>query len=409
MQEPPVEDRSSEQQTPLSLQLRAPAWRRPRAIRYAMVIALIAALGAVVFVFGIYPRMSATAALKQETANLNIPTVSVMQPKVGNPMQELVLPGNMQAFIDTPIYARTNGYVKRWTADIGTRVKAGQLLAEIDTPEVDDQLQQARADLATAEANYRLSQKTAARWQELVKTDSVSRQEADQTAADMEAKKAVLDSARFNVARLEKLQAFKHIYAPFEGLVTARRVDVGMLVDSGSGAGKELFHVAGTRTLRVYINVPQAYSRDAVPGMEAELTLNEFPGRRFKGKLVRSTQSIDPSSRTLLAEVAVDNPSGELLPGAYAQVHLKLKSGDAVLLLPVNTLLFRSEGVQVAVVTADQRVALHDVVLGRDFGTQVEVVSGLNPRETVIVNPSDSLMAGVKVRVVADTAPAKPK
>ena len=393
-------------------QMLAPLQRKPvnaRALRYGLFIAAVLVLFAVVFAFGIYPRMSATAALKQETATLNVPTVSVIQPKAGNLTQELILPGNMQAFVEAPLYARTNGYIKRWTADIGSRVKPGQLLAEIDTPEVDDQLQQARADLATAQANYRLAEKTAARWQELIKTDSVSKQEVDQTAADMEAKKAALDSARFNVARLEKLQAFKRIYAPFEGVVTARRVDVGMLVEAGSGSGRELFHLAGTRTLRVYINVPQANSRDAVPGVEADLTLNEFPGRRFKGKLVRTTQSIDPSSRTLLAEIAVDNPSGELLPGAYAQVHLKLTSGNAVLLLPVNTLLFRSEGVQVAVVGADQRVVLQEVVLGRDFGTQVEVTSGLDPQAQVIVNPSDSMMAGAQVRVVTDAAPAKTK
>ncbi len=383
--------------------------RRSPLARYGIVAVALIVLVVIVFVLGIYPRMSATAALKRETADLSVPTVTVMSPKVGNPNQELILPGNMQAFMDTPIYARTNGYLRRWTADIGTRVKAGQLLAELDTPEVDDQLQQARADLATADANHRLAQKTATRWQELVKSDSVSKQEADQTSSDMEAKKAALDSARFNVSRLEKMQAFKRIYAPFEGVITARRTDVGALVDSGSGVGKELFHIAATQTLRVYVSVPQAYSRDMVPGVEANLTLAEFPGRMFKGKLARTTQSIDQASRTLLAEIAVDNPKGELLPGSYAQVHLKLHSGNPVLMLPVNTLIFRSEGVQVAVVGADQRIVLKQPQLGRDFGTEVEVMSGVDANDAVVINPSDSLLPNTQVRVAKDAPPAKPK
>ncbi|MEO8626906.1 MAG: efflux RND transporter periplasmic adaptor subunit [Betaproteobacteria bacterium] len=395
--------------SPSNSALLRPATRRSPFARYGIVVAALVVLVAIVFLLGIYPRMSATAALKRETAELSVPTVTVMHPKVGNPDHELILPGNMQAFMDTPIYARTNGYLRRWTADIGARVKAGQLLAELDTPEVDDQLQQARADLATADANHRLAQKTATRWQELVKSDSVSKQEADQTLSDMEAKKAALDSARFNVSRLEKMQAFKRIYAPFEGVVTARRTDVGALVDSGSGVGKELFHIAATQTLRVYVSVPQAYSRDMVPGVEANLTLAEFPGRTFKGKLARTTQSIDQTSRTLLAEIAVDNPKGELLPGSYAQVHLKLHSGNPVLMLPVNTLIFRSEGVQVAVVGANQRIVLKQPQLGRDFGTEVEVMSGVDAGDAVVVNPSDSLLPNTEVRVAKDAPAAKPK
>jgi RND family efflux transporter MFP subunit len=373
-------------------------------------VGIIVAVFVAALVWGILPRLEATAALKKETRALNVPTVSVIKPKPGNPSRELVLPGNMQAFVDTPIYARTNGYLKHWTADIGAHVKTGQLLAEIDTPEVDDQLHQARADLATADANYRLAEKTAARWQALLKTDSVSRQEADQTQGDMEAKKAALESARFNVSRLEKLQAFKRIYAPYDGVITARNTDVGALIDAGSGGGpgKELFHIASTKKLRVYINVPQSYSRDAVPGVDAELTLAEFPGRSFKGSLVRTTQAIDAASRTMLAEVSVDNPTGELLPGAYAQVHLKLQGSNPVLVVPVNTLIFRSEGVQVAVVQPDQRVALKKLALGRDFGTEVEVMSGLEPDDAVILNPPDSLGAGTQVRVVKPADGNKP-
>jgi RND family efflux transporter MFP subunit len=264
--------------------------------------------------------------------------------------------------------------------------------------------------LATAEANYRLAEKTAARWQALLKTDSVSKQEADQTQGDMEAKKAALESARFNVSRLEKMHSFKQIFAPYDGVVTARKTDVGALIDAGSGGGpgKELFHLASTKKLRVYINVPQVYSRDAVPGVEAEVTLTEFPGRTFKGSLVRTTQAIDAATRTMLAEVGVENPSGELLPGAYAQVHLKLHSGNMAVVVPVNTLIFRSEGVQVAVVQADQRVALKKIVLGRDFGTEVEIVSGLDQSEAVILNPADSLTSGTQVRVVKEAADKKP-
>src|SRR5215831_17448803 len=287
--------------------------------RMWMLIGLVVVLCAGVLVFGIMPRLEARDALKKESQSINVPVVSVTKPKTRDGSQELVLPGNIQAFIETPIYARTTGYLKRWHADIGTRVKAGQLLAEIDTPEIDDQLQQARADFATATANYQLAEKTAARWQQLLTTDSVAKQEADEKISDAQAKKAVLDGARFNVARLEKMQSFKRIYAAFAGVVTARNTDVGALIDAGSsGTGKELFHVAAIDKLRVYVSVPQAYSRDTVPGTPAELTLGEFPDRRFPGKVVRTSNAIDAATRTMLTEVDLDNPQGELMPGAYA-------------------------------------------------------------------------------------------
>jgi len=282
-------------------------------------------------------------------------------------------------------------------------VKAGQLLVEIDTPEIDDQLQQARADLATAAANYQLSDKTAVRWQQLLTSDSVAKQEADEKMGDRDAKKAALDGARFNVSRLEKMQAFKKIYAPFAGVVTARNTDVGALIDAGSnGTGKELFHIAAIDKLRVFVNVPQAYSRDAVPGTPAELTLGEFPDRRFGGKVVRNSQSIDAATRTMLTEVAVDNPKGELLPGAYAQVHIKAASSRPEVIVQINTLLFRPDGSQVATVENDQKVVLHKVVIGRDFGTELEIISGLDANALVIVNPSDSLTAGSQVRVIKE-------
>jgi len=374
-------------------------------------VGIIVAAFAAALVWGILPRIAANAALKKETQALNIPTVAVIRPKPSDAPQELVLPGNVQAFLDTPIYARTNGYLKRWHADIGAHVKAGELLAEIDTPEVDDQLQQARADLATAKANYNLAETTAERWIGLLKKNSVSKQETDEKLGDMNAKKAALDAARFNVARLEKLQSFKQIYAPFSGVITARNIDVGALIDAGAagGPGKELFHLASTDKMRVYINVPQAYSREAAPGLPAELTLTEYPDKRFKGVLVRNSRAIDAASRTLLTEVDVDNPTGELLPGAYAQVHLKLKSAEPAIVVPVNTLLFRSEGTQVAIVTAEQRVELVKVALGRDFGTQVEIVSGLKGNEMVVLNPADSLGAGTQVRVVKEAPKAEAK
>ena len=359
------------------------------------VILLAAALAA-----GLLPRLSAKEELKKQARELNVPTVAVIRPKAGAAVEELVLPGNIEAYVDTPIYARTNGYLKRWLVDIGARVKAGQLLAEIETPEVDDQLQQARADLATAEANHEIARKTATRWNELSQTGNVSKQDADQATGTMHARLAAVESARFNVARLEKLQAFKRIHAPFGGVVTARNVDVGALIDAGGGEGRALFHIAHSDRLRVYVQVPQAYSREAVPGVEAELSLPEFPGRRFPARLVRTTHAIDPATRSMRAEVDVDNEKGDLLPGAYAQVHLKLRASQPALVLPVNTLLFRAEGPQVGVVGSDQRVVLKTVVLGRDFGTEVEVLSGLEASDAVILNPSDSIVGGTAVRVV---------
>jgi RND family efflux transporter MFP subunit len=354
---------------------------------------------------GLLPRLDAREAL-QQAHSLNVPTVAVTKPKTGTGAQELVLPGNIEAYIDTPIYARTDGYLKRWFVDIGARVKAGQLLAEIETPEVDDQLQQARAELATAQANYEIANKTATRWAELGASGIVSKQDLDQAQANAQARLAAVQSARHNVARLEKLQAFKRIHAPFDGMITARNVDVGALIDEGGGEGRAMFHIAASERLRVYVQVPQAYSREARPGVPAELTLAEFPDRRFPAKLERTTGAIDKATRSMLAEVTVDNKGGELMPGAYAQVHLKLQRAAPALVVPVNALLFRPEGTQLAVVNRDQTVALKTVALGRDFGSEVEVLSGLDHADAVILNPSDALVAGTRVRVVQ---PAEPK
>jgi RND family efflux transporter MFP subunit len=352
----------------------------------------------VVVIAGVVPRMRAKAALRKETDKSAVPTVDVIQPKQGAPHQEIVLPGNIQAFTDAPIYARTNGYLKKWYVDIGGRVKAGQLLAEIDTPEVDQQLQSARADLNTAQANSNLAQITSKRYEDLKNTDSVSKQDVDNANGDYAAKKATENSSAFNVKRLEDTKAFQNIYAPFDGVITARNTDVGQLIDQGSSSTqKELFHIAAIKTLRVYINVPQQYSIAAKPGLTADLTLGEYPGRRFQGTLVRTANSIDVASRTLLVEVDVNNSTGELLPGAYTEVHLKLPNDIPSFILPVSALIFRAQGLQVATVDSNNKTKLVSISLGRDFGSQVEVLSGLNADDKVIVNPSDSVIDGEQV------------
>jgi len=369
---------------------------------HGILIAIIAALVIIaIVVAGVVPRVRAKNELKKETDVLAVPEVAVIQPKRGSTAQEIILPGNIQAFIDAPIYARTNGYLRSWTSDIGVHVKKGQLLAEIETPEVDQQLLQARADLNTAQANENLSQITFNRFQGLKNTDSVSVQDVDNAAGDYAAKKAIVDSARSNVNRLEDLQSFEKIYAPFDGVITARNTDVGQLIDSGSAGGvaKELFHIAAIRTLRVYINVPQQYSVAAKPGIVADLNLAQFPGRTFQGKLVRTANAIDLASRTLLVEVDVDNPTGELLPGAFTEVHLKLPTEIPTYILPVNALIFRAQGLQVATVGNDNRAKLVTIVLGRDFGATVEVVSGLTDADKVIVSPPDSLVDGEEVKI----------
>jgi RND family efflux transporter MFP subunit len=379
---------------------------RPSNPKKGWVIALLAFLVvAALVISGIVPRVRARNMVRAETNQMAIPAVIVAKPKKAAPGQEVILPANIQAFRDAPIYARTNGYLKKWYVDIGGRVKAGQLLAEIDTPEVDQQLHQARADLSTAEANLHLSEITAQRYQGLMKSDSVSQQDADNATGDFAAKRAIVQSAQANLRRLEELQSFERIYAPFDGILTARNTDIGQLINSGSSTGpkSELFHIAAPGKLRVYVNVPEIYSRASKPGLKADLTLAEFPGRRFEGTLVRSASAIDQSSRTLLVEIEVDNPTGELLTGAYAEVHLKLPGNVSTFTIPVNTLLFRSEGLRVAVVK-DNKTDLVPVTLGRDFGSEVEVLVGLNGDENLIVNPPDSIVSGQEVRLAQNAA-----
>jgi RND family efflux transporter MFP subunit len=356
---------------------------------------------AAVIWFGLTSRAQASSALATETSQMAIPTVSVITPKVTPGAQEVALPGNMQAFIDTPVWARSSGYLKAWYVDIGAHVKQGQLLADIDAPEVDQQLNQVNAQLQTAQANLKLSEVTANRYTTLFKTDSVSKQDVDNAVQDEAAKSADVTSARANVSRLQQLVDFEKVRAPFSGIITARNVDVGALVDQGANTpGKEMFHVASIDTLRVYVSVPEMYSQAVKPGVQAYLTLDEFPGRQFHGTVVRNANSIDESSRTLLVEVDVKNPTAVLLPGSYVSVHLKLPSKIPALTVPSNTLLFRSEGLRVVRVS-NSKAELVPVILGRDFGDTVELIAGVHRDDKIVVNPSDSVLNGQKVEVAA--------
>lgn len=383
-----------------------PAGRKHGLLIAVVVLIIIAG----VVIAGIVPRERAKSALKKETYNLAIPTVAVIHPKRGAPQQELVLPGTMQAFVDSPIYARTDGYLKKWYHDIGSHVKSGELLADIETPEVDQQLAQARADLDTAIANLKLAKITTDRYQGLKNTDSVSTQDVDNAAGDYAAKKAIVDSNQHNVERLVQLQSFEKVYAPFDGVVTGRNTDVGYLINSGNGGSvQELFHMAAINKLRVFVNVPQADSSAAKVGLPADLTLAQFPGRHFHGTLVRTTNSIDLASRTLLVEVDVKNPTGELLPGAYTEVHLKLPQPSPAYILPVTTLIFQSQGLQIAEVDSSNHVVMKTIAIALDFGNTVEVAYGLNSDENIINNPPDSLVSGEEVRIASQQQGENPQ
>ena len=368
----------------------------------AGIVVSLAVVGALTS--GILPRLTARTTLRKETAQMALPTVAVVRPERTAEAEEVVLPANVQAYISAPIYARTNGYLKKWYADIGAHVKEGQLLAEIETPEVDQQLQQARADLGTAQANLHLAEITASRYQDLLKTNSVSQQETDNATGALAANKATVQANQANVNRLQQLQSFEKIYAPFTGVITARKTDIGDLIDAGASGGSktDLFDIAQPDRLRVYVNVPEAYSQAAKPGLTADLTLAEFPGKRFQGKLVRTAEAIDPASRTLLVEIDVVNPTGALLTGSYAEVHLRLPAGASSYIVPVNTLLFRKEGLRLAVVS-DGKAVLTPVTPGHDFGDRMEIVGGLKGDESIVVNPPDSIISGQPVRI-AQTA-----
>ena len=353
------------------------------------------------------PRLSAHAAVVRQTAALSTPTVAVVGPDHAPLQQSLVLPGDVEAFQEASIYARTSGYLGRWLTDIGTHVHSGQLLAEIQSPEVDAQLAQARADAATASANYQIAKVTASRWESMLKSNAVSEQSSQENVSTMKAKQAMFAAAQANVDRLQQLQSFEKVYAPFDGVVTVRNIDVGALIDAGNGGTPAaLFKLAETDKLRIFVNVPQDNAADVQLGARATLTLPQYPGRTFVGSIARTAGAIDPVSRTLRVEVDMDNADGAVPPGAYAQVTLALASPKAMLSLPANTLLFRPSGVQVAMVDGKGQVLLMPVTLGRDFGTRVEILTGLRGNERVIVNPGDAVSNGQPVSINAHPADA---
>jgi RND family efflux transporter MFP subunit len=385
--------------------------RQPLSRSLFVGLGVAALLLGIVIYSGIRQRAMAASNLRAVTERAAITTVNVVEPKSGAALEEIVLPGTTQAFIDTPIFARTNGYLKQWYFDIGAHVEQGQLLAVIETPELDQQLEQARANLKTAQANEQLAQITATRWQNLLKTDSVSKQETDQAVQDLSAKQATVESMIADVQRLGQLQSYEKVYAPFSGVITARNTDIGALINEGAGGAQglsvvpqELFHMAAVNRLRIFVSVPEVDSEAAENGAKATLTLDEFPRETFQGTIVRNSDAIDLNSRTLNVEVDIDNRGGRIRPGAYVFVHLKIpdktKNTAASLTIPANTLLFRSEGLRVGVVR-DDHTELVPIVIGRDYGSTVEVINGLKPTDQVVVNPPDSLTTGTPVRINA--------
>ncbi|QGZ59850.1 efflux RND transporter periplasmic adaptor subunit [Paraburkholderia acidiphila] len=374
-----------------------------RHLKSTAAIALMVAAGIVSG--GIFSRVHAHQELATWTDAQAIPTVATVQPQASPASEPLVLPGRLAAYINAPIYARVSGYLHAWYADIGTHVKAGQLLGVIDTPDLDQQLQQARADLQNSVANEKLAATTAKRWTEMLKQDSVSQQEADEKTSDLIAKQATVEANEANVRRLEALESFKRITAPFDGIVTARKTDVGALIDAGSGSGPDLFTVSDASQLRVYVSVPQSDAASIKPGMHATLTVPERPGVKFDAKLVDTDQSISPASGTMLVQLAVDNKEGLLFPGEYTEVHLAMPGNSHALFVPASALIFRAHGMQIAVVDAHQHVQLRDVTIGTDLGTRVEITAGLHAGERVIDNPPDSLASGDLVRLASTNAP----
>jgi RND family efflux transporter MFP subunit len=367
-----------------------------RVRRYALIGAIVAV---VLAVWGVSSRILARSELRKSSASAAVLTVVTTKPQAGGAGQELVLPGIVQAYIESPIYARTSGYLKAWYTDIGAHANKGQLLAVIETPEIDRELAQARADLAVAQANLALANTTNQRWQDLVKTQSVSKQDADDKAGDAAAKRAAQDSAQQNVARLNELESFKRVLAPFDGVVTARNTDIGDLINAGQTPGSELFRLADVRKLRIYAQVPEAYAAAMQPGLKAELYFAGQPSHAYSAETMRTSNALDPSTRTLQVELQLDN-TGELFPGSYAEVHFKLPSSKETLRLPVNTVLFRGDGLEVAVVENHNTIEIKHFIQGRDFGKSVEVLSGIDPSDEIVINPPDSIEDGTRVHVV---------
>jgi RND family efflux transporter MFP subunit len=387
----PAHHETAQTETPVS-----PGGGRTLAIVFAL--ALLAAIG-----YGLHLRTANERKLVTATDNAAVLTVHVVQPTFGSSSQDLSLPGNVQAFTETPIYSRTNGYLKKWYFDIGSHVRKGQLLAEIETPEVDQQLQQSRAELERIQANMELAGVTSNRWQGLLAKHAVSQQEADQARSNYIAAQAAVDASKANVRRLEQLQSYERIIAPFDGVITVRNTNIGDLIDSGSGGAnpRELFHLATTGKLRVYVAVPEVYAESIRNGDSAILTQDSNPGVKIPGTIVRNANAIDHTTRTLNVEVDIDNRDNKLLPGAYVFVHFHVPAGSNTVTIPSNTLLFRSEGLRVGVVRND-RVQLIPVTIGHDYGSTVEVTSGLTAADEVILDPADSLASGMHVQPQRD-------
>ncbi len=393
--------------------------------RTVIILIVLLIVFAIVAIAGIIPRIHARTALRKRTDSMAVPTVAVVLPKSGAPMQEIVLPGTIQAYRDAPIYARTNGYVKSWSHDIGSHVRKGELLAVIATPELDRQVDQARANLATAKANLGLANVTARRYRGLKDTEAVSKQSIDSATQTESAQTASLAVAQQTLNQMLAMQSFERVYAPFSGIVTARNTDVGQLVDSGSNGGtgssavysggttmtnsntpQELFRVSDMRIVRIFVQVPGMYTPEARPGVETDIDVSSYPGQLFHGKIVRTANSLDVTTRTMMVEVDIDNRKGELLPGAYAQVHLKLPMQHPALIVPVSTLMFRSEGLRVVALDNQDRAHLQAITVGRDWGTSIEVLTGLTLGQRVVDSPPDSIANDEKVKVVSGDSAA---
>jgi len=382
-----------------------PAATKPHVGHLKIIGVTIFLVAAGIVIYGISSRANETVALKEWTDAQAIPTVAIVQPsaKAGG-MQELVLPGDLQAYFSAPIYARVGGYLKRWYVDIGTHVKAQQLLADIETPDLDQQLEQAKANLETARANEQLASITARRWTKLLATDSVSKQETDEKNGDDIAKKTLVAAATANVERLRALESYKHIVAPFDGTVTARKTDVGSLINAGHDSGPELFTVADIHKLRLYVRVPQSYAAQIKPNMQAQVQVPEYPGKNFTARLVNNSQSVSENSGAILVQLEMDNPNGKLLPGSYAKVQFTLIADPHQVLVPASALIFREKGLQVATVTQSHHIVLRNIQIGHDLGSTVEVVSGLSADDQVVDSPPDSLSEGDEVRIAQSSA-----
>ncbi len=383
-------------QTEIESSSPSPRQKKPSYVMVVIIAILLVAGAAIAF----FIRLGERRALAKETEVLAVPSVIVIQPKPETSQQELILPSTLQAYTESPIYARTNGYLARWRKDMGSRVQKGELLADIETPEIDQELMQARAARTQAEAQLSLAKSSAERWETLRKMDAVAQQETDERSSGYTQGQAALASATANVRRLEQLESFKHVYAPFAGIITKRNTDIGALINAGnSGTNQELFVVAQIDPIRVYVDVPENYAPSIHPGLKASIELPAFPGQHFSGNIVRTSDSIDLATRTLRTEIDVPNRDGRLFPGSYAQVHFGVNVAAVRMLVPVNALLFRAEGPRAAVVGADGKVHLKPVIIGRDYGTDVEILGGLEPSESIVLNPSDSLEEGQTVHV----------